>query len=132
MQNVVISIIVLGFALIEAFPASYDDRAAFIQEQAQDDYRHHQDVLKSQNHASGASINGGFNQDGSFGVTFDNNDKDYRDRGYGYEKAYAYSRETAYFDFLDDKPSINAKDIVEKYGNSEGQKDEDLFANISH
>lgn len=119
--------------VIEALPSNYDERSASIQEQAQDDYRHHQEVLsnENQNHGS-ATMKGGYNQDGSFGVTFDNKDKNFRDRGYGYEKAYAYSRETAFFDYLDNKPSINAKDLVEKYGNAEDQKNDDLLGSFSY
>lgn len=122
--------------IIEAIPANYDanydERSSSIQEQAQDDYKHHQEVLSNQNHGSSATMKGGYNQDGSFGVTFDNKDKNFRDRGYGYEKAYAYSRETAYFDYIDNKPSINAKDLVEKYGNSEDQKNDDLLGSFSY
>ena len=121
----------LSIVLIKAFPTSYDERSASIQEQAQDDYKHHQDVLNNQNQGSPV-VNGGYNSDGSFGLTYDNKDKNYRDRGYGYEKAYAYSRETAFFDYLDNKPSINAKDLVEKYGNSEDQKNDDLLGSFSY
>lgn len=121
----------LSIVIIEALPTNYDEQSSSIQEQAQDDYRHHQEVLSNQNHGS-ATMKGGYNQDGSFGVTFDNKDKNFRDRGYGYEKAYAYSRETAFFDYLDNKPSINAKDLVEKYGNSEDQKNDDLLGSFSY
>lgn len=112
-------------------PQSNRERSAFIQEQAQEDYKHHQDVLSSQNYGQAPKYSGGINDDGSLSVTFDNKDKNYRDRGYGYEKAYAYSRETAFFDYLDDKPSIDARAIVEKYGNSDDKKDENLFENIA-
>lgn len=131
LQNTAVLLIAFGIGLIEALPPSSHERSSLIQEQAQDDFRHHQDVLRNQNFG-GPKVNAGFNQDGSLSVTFDNNDKNYRDRGYGYEKAYAYSRETAFFDFLADKPSLDAKEIVEKYGNDGNQKEEDLLGSISH
>lgn len=118
--------------LAVALPPSNNERSAFIREQAQEDYQHHQDVLAHQNSGLRPRIKGGVNTDGSFGVTFDNNDKNYRDRGYGYEKAYAYSRETAVIDFDADKPVLDARDIVEKYGNSGEKNEEDLLSSISH
>lgn len=118
--------------LTAAQPPSNSERSTFIREQAQEDYQHHQDVLAHRNFGSGPQIKGGINTDGSFGVTFDNNDKNYRDRGYGYEKAYAYSRETAVIDFDADRPVLDAKDIVDRYGNLEEKKEDDLLSNISY
>lgn len=105
-------------------PLTSEEGSDLIQQQAQQNYNHHQEVI--QDRSSTSSTNNKAN-DGSFAITFDNHNKEHRDRGYGYEKAYAYSRETAFFDFYADKPSINAKDLVESYGNT---NNEDLLKGI--
>ncbi|GIY91237.1 uncharacterized protein CDAR_127111 [Caerostris darwini] len=102
-------------------PITSEEGSSLVQEQAQADYKQHQTTIDKQGHSSSLS-NPDYNTNG---FTFDNKDKNHRDRGYGFEKAYAYSRETAFFDFDDDKGSLNARDIVEKYG-----KEEDLTKNI--
>lgn len=121
--------------MCQSSPLTTDEGSSLIQKQAQQNYNHHQQVITGQDHSSAskaASTNTGYNDDGSFGITFDNHNKEHRDRGYGYEKAYAYSRETAFFDFYDDKGALNAKDLVEKYGSSSDNKDEDLLKNIAN
>ncbi|KFM78254.1 hypothetical protein X975_25216, partial [Stegodyphus mimosarum] len=105
MMRAVILVFVCGLAVVRGLPTKNDERSALIQEQADENYKHHQEVLSNKDYSSASLLDskGGYNSDGSFGVTFDNKDKDHRDRGYGYEKAYAYSRETAFIDFYDDK-----------------------------
>ncbi|XP_071036626.1 uncharacterized protein [Parasteatoda tepidariorum] len=80
-----------AFIIIEGLPVTSED----VKEQAEQDYNHHQELIKNSNQ--------------------DLEDKVHRDRGYAYEKAYAYSRETAYLDFYDDKGTLNAEDIVKKF-----------------
>ncbi|KAG8199171.1 hypothetical protein JTE90_016002 [Oedothorax gibbosus] len=122
--NIYFTILLIGYlASCQSQPLTSAEGSTLIQEQAQQNYNHHQEVI--QGHSSTSSNTKP--NDGSFAITFDNHNKEHRDRGYGYEKAYAYSRETAFFDFYDDKPSINAKDLVEKYGDT---KNEDLLKDI--
>ncbi|GBM94477.1 hypothetical protein AVEN_216011-1, partial [Araneus ventricosus] len=99
---------------------------ALIQEQAQQNYNQHQETLQNRDYSSSSLPNSKYDANG---FTFDNQDKTHRDRGYGFEKAYAYSRDTAFFDFDDDKGTLNARDLVEKLGKSDN-KEEDLLKNI--
>ncbi|GFS81295.1 uncharacterized protein NPIL_68531 [Nephila pilipes] len=126
-MNKIVIAFVLGCAFVvsESLPLSSEEGSSLVQEQAQQDYKQHQDTLQKQDSSSLSKPDYNAN-----GFTYDNKDKTHRDRGYGFEKAYAYSRETAFFDFFDDKGALNARDIVEKYGNSDN-KEEDLLKNIS-
>ncbi|PRD29090.1 UNVERIFIED_CONTAM: hypothetical protein NCL1_30484 [Trichonephila clavipes] len=122
-------VFVLGctFMASQSLPLTSEEGSSLVQQQAQEDYKQHQDTLQNRESSSSTLSKPDYNANG---FTYDNKDKTHRDRGYGFEKAYAYSRETAFFDFYDDKGALNARDIVEKYGNSDN-KEEDLLKNIS-
>ncbi|GFW32930.1 uncharacterized protein TNCV_1774951 [Trichonephila clavipes] len=128
-MNKVGIVFVLGCAFMasQSLPLTSEEGSSLVQQQAQEDYKQHQDTLQNRESSSSTLSKPDYNANG---FTYDNKDKTHRDRGYGFEKAYAYSRETAFFDFYDDKGALNARDIVEKYGNSDN-KEEDLLKNIS-
>ncbi|GBM85290.1 hypothetical protein AVEN_46225-1 [Araneus ventricosus] len=114
------------YAVVQSSPLSSEEGKALIQEQAQQNYDQHQETLQNRGSSSSSLSNPKYDANG---FTFDNKDKSHRDRGYGFEKAYAYSRETAFFDFDDDKGSLNARDLVEKYGKSDNKED-DLLKSV--
>ncbi|XP_055934994.1 uncharacterized protein LOC129964269 [Argiope bruennichi] len=123
----IVFVLACFYAVSQSAPISSEEGKALIQEQAQHNYNQHQETLQNRDYSFSSLVNPKYDANG---FTFDNKDKSHRDRGYGFEKAYAYSRETAFFDFDDDKGILNARDLVEKLGKEEKNKAHDLLKDV--